>query len=87
MQFCLFCTGRAARRFRSEHISERFNLQAKFRANDTGFVILGVMNFDGAGNLTGPYTAHISASSNGKPAGSLTGTFTGTYVSNPDRYG
>jgi hypothetical protein len=63
------------------------NIQASFPANDRGFVILGVMNFDGAGNVTGPYTAHISASSNGKPAGSLTGTFTGTYVSNPDGTG
>jgi hypothetical protein len=47
-----------------------------------GLAILGVMNFDGAGNVTGSYT---SRSNGGHPQGS--GTFTGTYSSMPSGVG
>jgi hypothetical protein len=62
------------------------NTQASFPANDRGLMILGVMNFDGAGNVTGPYTAHISASAS-KAVGTVVGTFTGTYTGKPDGTG
>jgi len=47
--------------------------------------MLGVMNFDGAGNASGSYTAQFA----GGPPHVLTttGTFTGTYTTNPDGTG
>jgi hypothetical protein len=44
------------------------------------------MNFDGAGNVTGPYTYEVDAN---RPlaAKTTTGTLTGTYSSNPDGAG
>jgi hypothetical protein len=52
----------------------------------TGLAILGVMNFDGAGNVTGPYTYEVDANSAQAPK-TTTGTFTGTFSSNPDGTG
>ena len=47
--------------------------------------MLGVMNFDGAGNVSGPYSVEFAG---GPPlVRSATGTFTGTYSSNPDGTG
>jgi hypothetical protein len=54
--------------------------------NPTGLAILGVMNFDGAGNVTGPYTYEVDAN-RPNAAKTTTGTFTGTYSSNPDGTG
>src|SRR5271165_3915023 len=45
--------------------------------------VLGVMNFDGAGNVTGTYTGR----SNGGHPQSPPGTFTGTYSSMPNGVG
>jgi hypothetical protein len=50
--------------------------------NPTGLAILGVMNFDGTGNVTGPYTYEVDAN-RPQAAKTTTGTFTGTYSSNP----
>jgi hypothetical protein len=47
-----------------------------------GFALLGVMNFDGAGNVTGSYTGR---SNGGHPQ--ATGTFTGTYSTAPNGVG
>ena len=47
-----------------------------------GLAVVGVMNFDGAGNVTGSYTAR---SNGGHPQS--TGTFTGTYSSMPNGVG
>ena len=55
-------------------------------SNDSGTAILGVMNFDGAGNVTGSYNFQLGASA-GQAGQSATGTFTGTYSSNPDGTG
>jgi hypothetical protein len=54
--------------------------------NQGGAAILGVMNFDGAGNLRGPFTLEYGS---GGPLAveTITGTFTGTYSSNPDGTG
>jgi hypothetical protein len=52
----------------------------------TGFAILGVMNFDGAGKVTGSYTSEVGdgPKQSSKP---ITGPLTGTYSSNPDGAG
>ena len=47
-----------------------------------GAAILGLMNFDGAGNVTGTYTLQGRG-----PDPASTGTFTGTYSSSPDGTG
>src|SRR5579859_5987413 len=55
-----------------------------FLLNHTGgLAVLGVMNFDGAGNVTGSYTGR----SNGGHPQSPPGTFTGTYSSMPNGVG
>jgi hypothetical protein len=48
-----------------------------------GSALLGVMNFDGTGNVTGSYTSEPDT----QPAHTNAGTFTGTYSSNPDHTG
>lgn len=55
-------------------------------SNNNGFTILAVINFDGAGNVSGTYTVELgsSPSNTSQP---ITGTFTGTYTSNPDGTG
>jgi hypothetical protein len=48
-----------------------------------GSAFLGLMNFDGAGNVTGSYTSEPDT----QPAHTNAGTLTGTYSSNPDGTG
>jgi hypothetical protein len=55
-------------------------------SSDHGAAVLGVMNFDKAGNVTGPYTFEIGGNST-QAAQTVAGTFTGTYSSNPDGTG
>lgn len=47
-----------------------------------GIAILGVANFDGAGNVSGPYTLQLG-SGGGQTQSTTTGTFSGTYSSVP----
>jgi len=51
-----------------------------------GAAILGLMNFDGAGNVSGPYVLEMG-SGGANPKQSIAGSFTGTYSSNPDGTG
>lgn len=51
-----------------------------------GAAVLGTMNFDGAGNLTGTYTFQ-SRGAGGGPAGNASGALTGTYSTNSDGTG
>jgi hypothetical protein len=55
-------------------------------SNETGLAILGVMDFDGAGNVKGSYTFEVGSSAK-QSSQPLTGTLTGTYSSNPDGTG
>ena len=54
--------------------------------NDRGTAILGVMNFDGAGNVTGSVTFQRGSTST-KAAQTTAAPVTGTYSSNPDGTG
>ncbi len=56
------------------------------RPNNNGQALVGVMNFDGAGNVTGPFTAEFGALGN-QAAQSIAGTFTGKYSSKTDGTG
>src|SRR5260370_4935066 len=56
------------------------------RSNNNGQALIGVMNFDGAGNVTGPFTAEFGASGN-QAAQSIAGTFTGKDSSKTDGTG
>jgi len=51
-----------------------------------GAAILGLMNFDGNGNVSGPYTLELG-SLDGVGEETITGNFTGTYSSKPDGTG
>jgi len=54
---------------------------------DGGSAVLGVLNFDGAGNMAGTYTFEVGDSAD-QPAGlNLSGALTGTYTTNADRTG
>jgi hypothetical protein len=68
----------------SNSLSGSFGYLLNFYTVDAsgGLALLGVMNFDGAGNVTGSYTAR---SNGGHPQG--TGTFTGTYSTAPNGVG
>jgi hypothetical protein len=50
-------------------------------SNDTGTALLGILNLDGAGGLTGSYNIQTG----GMPGNS--GTFSGSYATNPDGSG
>jgi hypothetical protein len=65
-----------------------FVLNATFSDPSTqgGGAILGLMNFDGAGNVSGPYTLELG-SGGANPKADVTGSLTGTYSSNPDGTG
>jgi hypothetical protein len=65
-----------------------FVLNATFSNPSTngGAAILGLMNFDGAGNVSGPYNFELGSGGSG-PKQSIAGSFTGTYSSNPDGTG
>ena len=54
--------------------------------NSTGVAILGVMNFDGSGNLTGTYTYEVDAN-RPQAAKTTNGNFTGSYSANADGTG
>ena len=56
-------------------------------SNDGGSAVLGLMNFDGAGNMSGTYTFEIGDSANQPGGVNLTGALTGTYTTNADRTG
>lgn len=51
-------------------------------SNKFGFALIGLMNFDGAGNVTGTYTSEPENTSQTR-----TGTLSGTYTTNPDGSG
>ena len=51
-----------------------------------GVALLGLMTFDGAGNVSGPFNLEFGSGGLGQPA-SVTGSLTGTYTSNPDGTG
>jgi hypothetical protein len=55
-------------------------------ATNNGTGVLGVMNFDGAGNVTGTLTLAVSATAT-QPSATLPGTFAGTYSTKADGTG
>jgi hypothetical protein len=65
-----------------------FVINATFSDPSTqgGIAILGLMNFNGKGNVSGPYTLEMGSGGSG-PQENITGTFTGTYSSNPEGSG
>lgn len=65
-----------------------FVLNATFREPSLhgGAAMLGLMNFDGAGNVSGTYNVEFGSGGVEQQA-SITGSFTGTYSSNPDGTG
>jgi hypothetical protein len=56
-------------------------------SNDSGSAVLGLLNFDGMGNVTGSYNLQIGDSADNPGGQSVTGTLTGTYSTNPDGTG
>ena len=63
-----------------------FNFGVTRGSTDSGAAFLGVFNLDGAGNLTGSYTAQLGPTER-RPAITGRGSLTGTYSSNPDGTG
>src|SRR5262249_55656763 len=61
-----------------------FVLNARFvhPGLEGGVAMLGLMNFDGAGNVGGSFDLEFGSGGAGQPA-SVTGSFTGTYSSSP----
>jgi hypothetical protein len=61
-----------------------FVLNATFTDASTqgGAAMLGLMNFDGTGNVSGPYQLELGSGGANAPQ-SISGSFTGTYSSNP----
>jgi hypothetical protein len=61
-----------------------FVLNATFADSSTqgGAAILGLMNIDSAGNVSGPYQLELGSGGANAPQ-SISGSFTGTYSSNP----
>jgi len=55
-------------------------------SNNNGFAVLAVINFDGAGNVSGTYTVELGSSPT-QTSQPITGTFIGTYSGNPDGTG
>ena len=90
--FAYFAPGNSLRTVAAQSMSPSgsfgFLINATFvpASNKQGTAILGVMNFDGAGNVTGSYTYEVGAGTPNVPQ-TRTGTFTGTYSSNPDGTG
>src|SRR5579863_8959422 len=70
--------------------SGAYGFQASLWTNDaanvSGGALLGVINFDGAGNATGTYTLQNGAYS-GDWQSTATGSLTGTYSGKPDGTG
>ena len=64
------------------------NTSTFMRPNNNGTAVLGVINLDGAGGVTGSYTFEQGSSQNaGKTALNVAGSLTGTYSMNPDGTG
>lgn len=55
-------------------------------SNEGGMAILGIMNFDGEGNVSGPYTLELGSGGT-QPVQTITGTFKGTYSSTHESTG
>lgn len=55
-------------------------------ATQGGAAILGLMNFNGKGAVSGPYTLELGSGGSGAEQ-TITGNFTGTYSSNPEGNG
>ncbi len=55
-------------------------------ATQGGTAILGLMDFNGDGKVSGPYTLEMGSGGSG-PQENISGTFTGTYSSNPEGSG
>ena len=55
-------------------------------SSDGGSAVLGVLNFDSAGNVAGTYNLQTGGSAD-SPAVNLTGSLTGSYAVNPDGTG
>lgn len=83
--FALAITGTAAAQVAPQVGPYGFVLNATFSDPSThgGAGLLGVMNFDGAGNVSGPYALELG-SGGANPQQSITGQFTGTYYANAD---
>jgi len=60
--------------------------QTKSNTDLNGFAMLGVMNLDGVGGMTGTYTIQIGATEKDR-AQTLNGTFAGTYSTTRDSTG
>jgi hypothetical protein len=65
-----------------------FIINATFSDPSTqgGTAVLGLMNFNGKGTVSGPYTLEMGSGGSG-PQENISGTFTGTYSSNPEGRG
>ncbi|HLJ48872.1 MAG TPA: hypothetical protein VKU01_22810 [Bryobacteraceae bacterium] len=57
------------------------------RPNNNGTALLGMLNFDGAGNVTGSYAFESGSQSANKAAQNIAGSLTGSYAINPDGTG
>src|SRR5215470_11236536 len=88
LAFALFMTGTVAAQVAPPVGPYGFVLNATFNFPFLrgGAAILGLMNFDGAGNVSGPYALEVG-SGGANPKQSIAGTFTGTYSTNPDGTG
>ena len=63
------------------------NAASFMRPNNNGTGVLGMLNFDGAGNVTGSYTFEQGLKGPNKPTQNIAGSLTGTYSINPDGTG
>src|SRR5207245_1992466 len=79
-------TGTQSSTFLSGSFGFLINVWLAPQSSDSGTAILGVMNFDGTGNVSGSYTFERGSTST-KAAQTVAGTFTGTNSSNPDGTG
>jgi hypothetical protein len=88
LAFALFMTGTVAAQVAPPVGPYGFVLNATydFPFQRGGVAMLGVMNFDGAGNVSGPYALEVG-SGGVSPKQSIAGSFTGTYSTNPDGTG
>jgi hypothetical protein len=88
LAFALFMTGTVDAQVAPPvgHYGFVLNATFNFPFLRGGVAILGVMNFDGAGNVSGPYALEVGTGGV-NPSQSIAGTFTGTYSANPDGTG
>jgi hypothetical protein len=57
------------------------------RPNNNGTGVLGILNFDGNGNVTGSYTFESGSTAPDRPPQNFAGRLTGTYSTKPDSTG